>query len=125
MGISEKLDGDAVLVDGERLQDYKSVGLIKHGGKVTKTMGLDGASINRSSEQGGELVVHMQEDSRSQNFLRGLLERQQASGAGASVVVRNGAEILVELNNAHLSQSNCSSYTFTCTELTDHRPLRR
>ena len=98
----------SVVVDGVKLMDFADqtpVSLTVDGGVVSKTMGADGPSINRSTVQGGTLVINMKETSASLEFLQGLFLRQQQAGRpGVSVVVRTGAEILVELRNSHLSQ---------------------
>ena len=120
----------SVSVDGVRLMDFADqspVSITPDGGVVQKTMGSDGPSVNRSTEQGGTLVVNLRETSRSLEFLRGLFKRQQAGGAGVPVVIKTGAEILLELRNAHLSQPGQLTtggetmgsfpYTFVGTEL--------
>ena len=120
----------SVAVDGVKLLDFADqnpVSLTVDGGVVAKTMGADGPSINRSTVQGATCVVNMRETSRSLKYLRGIFLRQQAGGAGVTVVAKTGAEILFELRNTHLSQPGqlqtggetmgSFPYTFVATEV--------
>ena len=120
----------SISVDGVKLQDFMDgtpITVTTLGGVVALTEGADGPSVNRSTVQGGTIVVTLRETSRSLEYLRGLFKRQQAGGAGVSVVVKTGAEILVELRNAFISQPGELStggpamgsfpYTFVGTEL--------
>ena len=119
-----------ISVDGARLTDLadqNAVSVTTEGGVVALTQGADGPSVNRSTKQGGTIVVTLREDSRSLQFLDGLFNRQYAGGGGVSVVVRTGTEIIFELRNAHLSQPGqlqtggptmgSFAYTFIGTEM--------
>lgn len=94
-------------VDGTTIQDFfegTSVVYTYDGGEVDKTQGTDGASINLATNQGATVKFTLRETSRSRNFLHSLRLRQENGGAGVTVVVRTGADVLETMTEAYIGR---------------------
>lgn len=92
-------------VDGTTVQDFfegASIVFTYDGGEVDKTQGTDGASINIATNQGATIKFTLRETSRSRQFLADLRKRQYNGGAGVTVVLRTGADVLETMTDAYL-----------------------
>ncbi|MEG6502702.1 MULTISPECIES: hypothetical protein [unclassified Desulfovibrio] len=92
-------------VDGTTIQDFfegASIVFTYDGGEVDKTQGTDGASINIATNQGATIKFTLRETSRSRQFLSDLRKRQYNGGAGVTVVLRTGADVLENMTDAYI-----------------------
>lgn len=92
-------------VDGTTIQDFfegASIVFTYDGGEVDKTQGTDGASINIATDQGATIKFTLRETSRSRQFLADLRKRQYNGGAGVTVVLRTGADVLETMTDAYI-----------------------
>ncbi|MDL2317124.1 hypothetical protein LJC59_08645 [Desulfovibrio sp. OttesenSCG-928-A18] len=95
-------------IDGVTIQDFDEGGSISYtldGGEVDKTQGTDGAGINIASNQGSTLKFTLRETSRSRQFLADLRKRQENGGAGVTVVLRTGADVLETMTDAFIGRA--------------------
>lgn len=96
-----------VTVDGVTIMDFfegAPVTYIWDGGEVDKTQGTDGPGINLATNQGSTLQITLRETSRSIGFLQSLRIRQENGGAGVTVVMRTGAQILLTMADAYIGR---------------------
>lgn len=96
-----------VTVDGVTIMDFfegAPVTYIWDGGEVDKTQGTDGPGINLATNQGSTLQITLRETSRSIGFLQSLRTRQENGGAGVTVVMRTGAQILLTMADAYIGR---------------------
>ena len=96
-----------ITVDGTTIQDYfegASVIYTYDGGEVDKTQGTDGASINLATNQGATVKFTLRETSRSRAFLNSIRLRQENGGAGVTVIVRTGADVLETMTDAYIGR---------------------
>ncbi len=96
-----------VTVDGVTIQDYFEGAPLVYtwdGGEVDKTQGTDGPGINLATNQGSTLQITLRETSRSIGFLQSLRTRQENGGAGVTVVVRTGAQILLTMTDSYIGR---------------------
>ncbi|MDL2268217.1 hypothetical protein LJC46_09610 [Desulfovibrio sp. OttesenSCG-928-G15] len=94
-------------VDGTTIQDFfegTAVVYTLDGGEVDKTQGTDGASINLATNQGSTIKFTIRETSRSRKFLADLRKRQENGGAGVTVVLRTGADVLETMTEAYIGR---------------------
>lgn len=92
-------------IDGATVQDFfegASIVFTYDGGEVDKTQGTDGASINIATDQGATIKFTLRETSRSRQFLADLRKRQYNGGAGVTVVLRTGADVLETMTDAYI-----------------------
>jgi len=92
-------------VDGTTIQDFHEGATIvftHDGGEVDKTQGTDGASINMATDQGTTVKFTLRETSRSRQFLGDLKKRQYNGGAGVTVVLRTGSDVLETMTDAYI-----------------------
>lgn len=96
-----------ITIDGVTMRDYMdgaSVVVTYDGGEVDKTQGTDGAGINLATNQGLTVQFTLRETSRSRAFLRALRLRQENGGAGVTVVLRTGANVMHMMTDSYISQ---------------------
>ena len=94
-------------IDGTTIQDYFEGTAIIYtydGGEVDKTQGTDGASINIATHQGSTIKFTLREVSRSRAFLNALNLRQYNGGAGVTVILRTGADVLETMTDAYIGR---------------------
>ena len=94
-------------IDGVTIQDFfegASIVYTYDGGEVDKTQGTDGAGINIATDQGSTIKFTLRETSRSHKFLADLRKRQYNGGAGVTVVLRTGADVLETMTDAYISR---------------------
>ena len=96
-----------VTVDGVTIMDFfegAPVTYMWDGGEVDKTQGTGGPGINIATNQGSTLQITLRETSRSIGFLQSLRTRLENGGAGVTVVIRTGAQILLTMTDAYISR---------------------
>lgn len=96
-----------ITVDGVTMRDYMdgaSIVVTYDGGEVDKTQGTDGAGINLATNQGMTVQFTLRETSRSREFMKSLRLRQENGGAGVTVVVRTGANVMHMMPESYCSQ---------------------
>lgn len=107
------------------LAEGSSVDIEVDGGKVEKTEGTDGASINVGSAQGATCKVRLKETSPAHAPLYGENLAQQYGAPGGVLTVMSGTLVLHILTNCFISAPGALStgdkkqgtieYTFTST----------
>ena len=92
-------------IDGTTIQDFgegTSITFTLDGGEVQKTQGTDGAGINIASDQGATLAFTLRENSRSVQFVQDIIVRQRNNGAGVTIVLRTGGDILFTMTDSFI-----------------------
>ena len=120
-----------VLYDGLPITDLaegSSVDIEIDGGKVEKTEGTDGASINVGTAQGATCKVRLKETSPAHAALYGENLAQQFGAPGGVLSVMSGTLVLHSLLNAFISapgplstgdkKQGTIEYTFVSTDYT-------
>ena len=73
------------------------------GGEATRTEGINGAGMNISAEQGGNIHITLQERSPAIGYIMQCKRQQMLDGVLATVVVFTGTQTVVTLTGAIIS----------------------
>lgn len=108
------------------LMDGTSIVLERVGGEVDITEGTDGGGLNQATDQGVRVSITFRETSQSISMLETAKTLQQRTGVTSVFVLRTGADMLVTITNAMVSNPSSLStgdkkqggitYTFVGTD---------
>ena len=90
-------------VDLKGLMDGASLTIERVGGEVDITEGTDGGGLNQATDQGVRVSLVLRETSQSIATLETAKTLQQRTGVTSVLVVRTGANMLVTVSNAMVS----------------------
>jgi hypothetical protein len=96
----------AITVDGVpmmKLGEGQSLKITAQGGEASRTEGTNGAGMNLSSDQGGDIEVTLQESSPSVQYLQAIKLRQMVDTQPLTIVVYSGVMRLFTLTGALVS----------------------
>lgn len=113
-------------IDLKGLMDGASLTIERVGGEVDITEGTDGGGLNQATDQGIRVSLVLRETSQSISTLETAKTLQQRTGVTSVLVVRTGANMLVTVSNAMVSNPSALStgdkkqggitYTFVGTD---------
>lgn len=113
-------------IDLKGLMDGASLTIERVGGEVEITEGTDGGGLNQATDQGVRVSLVFRETSQSIPTLETAKTLQQRTGVTSVLVVRTGANMLVTISNAMVSnpgplstgdkKQGSISYTFVGTD---------
>lgn len=90
-------------IDLKGLMDGASLTIERVGGEVEITEGTDGGGLNQATDQGVRVSLVFRETSQSIPTLETAKTLQQRTGVTSVLVVRTGANMLVTISNAMVS----------------------
>lgn len=113
-------------IDLKGLMDGASLTIERVGGEVEITEGTDGGGLNQATDQGVRVSLVFRETSQSISMLETAKTLQQRTGVTSVFVLRTGANMLVTISNAMVSnpgplstgdkKQGSISYTFVGTD---------